>query len=78
MPESKIKQIRKMLNREPTPESRTEQIEKMLFEYFGSPEDTNIVDILADIQHYCKIKKIDFLSELETATNHFEIEITET
>lgn len=39
--------------------------------------DTNIVDMLADMQHYCKQQDIDFSSCLFTAVGHFETETQE-
>ena len=43
----------------------------------GEGLDTNIVDILADVQHYCKQQDIDFSSCLSTAVGHFEAETQE-
>jgi hypothetical protein len=70
----------KTTNKEFSPEfiagAKYHQVEKMLRAYFGpEPYEENIIDILADIMHYCKVENIDFNDSLRIAQGHFEAEV---
>jgi len=39
--------------------------------------ETNIVDLLADLMHYCRLNGIEFEDKLRIATNHFTEEVRE-
>jgi len=41
----------------------------------GTDPDSNVVDLLADLMHYCNQSSWDFTQALETARMHFEAEV---
>jgi hypothetical protein len=65
---------------EPTPESRTDKIQEILgvFKYSdGNDNETAVMDLMADIMHFCYQKKIDYDISQDRAENHFLEELKE-
>lgn len=44
-------------------------------DYTGSEAETNLVDLLADAMHWCRIHDADFEDSLATARLHFQTEV---
>ncbi len=60
---------------EPTPQSRSDKIADILENNYFCGRDENVIDILADIMHYCHQRNIAIDECFETAYNHFYEEV---
>ena len=60
----------------PTPEERRDYIHGIFNEtsYGEDTLDTGVVDLLADLMHYCDLEEIDFELCLNNARMHFNYE----
>lgn len=52
---------------------RADRAEKAINSYDEGGK-TGLVDLLADLMHFCHLEGIDFDSAMETATMHFDCE----
>jgi hypothetical protein len=63
------------MNTSPTPTNRDRaaRLDEILPLY---PEDqhTNVIDLLADLLHWCELNRVDFEDTLRIARMHFEAE----
>jgi hypothetical protein len=64
-------------NSEPTPKTRAEKIAKILKKHYDGDTQTDVMDIVADIRHYCHIYDVDFYTMSDSAYMHYMEEIHE-
>lgn len=57
-----------------TNDERADTAGKALAEYAFKPEEADVTDLLADLQHYCAKHEINFDNCLKTARGHYDEE----
>lgn len=58
----------------PTNKSRMIKIATILDEYYEDIPESNVIDLLADLRHYCWYEDIDIDRAIETSEMHFNSE----
>lgn len=61
----------------PNNKDRAERFQQALDRYGDDEPITDVVDLLADMMHWCRYHKVNFDGTLATANGHYEAEVDE-
>ncbi len=59
------------------PRQRSAKVEGILADNYDDDREDGVVDILADLRHYCHLEGVDLNDALRISLNHFRAECDE-